>query len=274
MSGVKRYLIMFKFFLWLLAAAASLPTLAQAEDCPAPKTLVFHVESQIERDTLGFTQGLEVHGDVLFESTGPIDGETRLNTIDRKGHVTPLAKFGNTFFGEGLTILGNEMFQLSWKDHKVFVYDLTGKRMREMPTKYDGWGLTNDGTNLIFTDGGDRLYFADPQTLKIRRSTPIRLGGKSVPNLNELEWVDGKIYANVFTTPAIVRVVPETGCIDATADLSKVLWPHMSLNERERLLSSDNYVLNGIAYDKRDGTFFLTGKRWRWIFVGKFTPAD
>jgi glutamine cyclotransferase len=265
---------MFKFCLWLLAGAASLPTLAHAQTCPAPKPLVFHVESQIERDTLGFTQGLELHDGVLFESTGPIDGETRLNTIDRQGHVTPLAKFGDTFFGEGLTVLGDEMFQLSWKEHKVFVYDRAGKRLREMKNTHDGWGLTNDGADLIFTDGGDKLYFADPKTFAIRRTVPIRLGDKSVPNLNELEWVDGKIYANVFTTPVIVRVVPETGCIDATADLSKSLWPRMSLNERERLLSSDNYVLNGIAYDKRDGTFFLTGKRWRWIFVGKFAPTD
>ncbi|MGD9844378.1 MAG: glutaminyl-peptide cyclotransferase [Variibacter sp.] len=266
---------MFKPRHWMLAAAlASFSPLAQAQDCPAPKTLLFHVESQIERDTLGFTQGLEVHDGKLVESTGPIDGETRLNTIDRKGRVTPIAKFGQSFFGEGLTILGDEMFQLSWKDHKVFVYDLAGKRLREMPSTHDGWGLTNDGTSLIFTDGGDRLYFADPQTFKIIRNVQIRLGDKPVPALNELEWVDGKIYANVFTTKAIVRVIPETGCIDATADLSKVLWPRMSLNERERLLSSDNYVLNGIAYDKRDGTFLLTGKRWRWIFVGKFTPAD
>ena len=266
---------MLKPCLWLAATAlARLPAPAGAQDCPAPKSLTFHVESQIERDTLGFTQGLEIHGDVLLESTGPIDGETRLNTIDRHGHVTPLATFGDSFFGEGLTVLGDEVFQLSWKDHKVFVYDLKGKRLREMANAHDGWGLTNDGTSLIFTDGGDKLYFADPQTMALRRQVPVRLGDKAVPDLNELEWVDGKIYANVFTTPVIVRVVPETGCIDATADLSRVLWPRMSLNERERLLSSDNYVLNGIAYDKRDGTFFLTGKRWRWIFVGKFTPLD
>jgi glutamine cyclotransferase len=257
-----------------IVLAAATPVAARAQTCPAPKPLAFHVESQIERDALGFTQGLEVHGDLLYESTGPIDGETGLNTIDRTGHVTPLAKFGKTFFGEGLTILGNEMFQLSWKDHKVFVYDLAGKRLREMPNAHDGWGLTNDGTSLIFTDGGDKLYFADPQAFKIRRSAPIRLGGTSIPNLNELELIDGKIYANVFMTPLIVRVIPETGCIDATADLSKVLWPRMSLNERERLLSNDNYVLNGIAYDRAKGTLFLTGKNWRWIFLGKFAPAD
>src|SRR4029450_6162250 len=128
---------------------------ASAQTCAAPKSMIFEVQSQMRRDILGFTQGLEVHGDRLFESTGLIAGDTRLTTIDpRTSKVTVLANFGRRFFGEGLTILNNQIYQLSWQEHLAFVYDLNGKPVRSMRNPQEGWGLTNDGTTLIFTDGG------------------------------------------------------------------------------------------------------------------------
>lgn len=252
---------------WLACYAGAI-----AQDCPAPKALSFKVESQIERDVLGFTQGLEWHGDVLYESTGPIAGATRLNTIDRSGRVKTLINYGNKFFGEGLTILDGRIFQLSWQERLVLVYNLKGALLREMRNPREGWGLTNDGKSLIFTDGGDRLYFADPSTFAITRSVSVRQGAEKKAALNELEYVDGKIYANVFTTDTIVRVLPDTGCIDAIADLSS-LYALMSEPERKRLRSDSNFVLNGIAYDRADGRFHLTGKNWRTLFVGKFEEA-
>jgi glutaminyl-peptide cyclotransferase len=254
---------------WFIACAAA----AAAEDCPAPKTLSFKVESQIERDVLGLTQGLEFHGDVMFESTGPIAGATRLNTIDRNGHVKTLINYGNKFFGEGLTILDDRIFQLSWQEHLVLVYNLKGALLREMTNPREGWGLTNDGKSLIFTDGGDRLYFVDPSNFAIKRSVPVRLGAERKSALNELEYVDGKIYANVFTTNTIVRVAPQSGCIDATADLSG-LYTLMSEAERDRLHSDGNFVLNGIAYDHANSRFYLTGKNWKTLFVGRFEEAN
>jgi glutamine cyclotransferase len=245
---------------------------AAADDCPAPKTLSFKVESQIERDVLGFTQGLEWHGDVIYESTGPIGGATRVNTIDRQGRVKTLVNYGNKFFGEGLSILDGRIFQLSWQEHLVLVYNLKGAPLREMRNSREGWGLTNDGKSLIFTDGGDRLYFADPASFTITRSVPVRQGAETKSALNELEYVDGKIYANVFTTDAIVRVVPDTGCIDATADLSS-LYGLMSEPERKRLRSDGNFVLNGIAYERAGSRFYLTGKNWKTLFVGRFEEA-
>ncbi len=253
---------------WLIGCAA-----AAADDCPTPKRLAFRVEGQIQRDVTGFTQGLELHGNLLFESTGPLGGATRLNTIDRNGRVTTLANYGNAFFGEGLTILGDRIFQLSWQDHKVFVYDLTGKRLREMRNTREGWGLTNDGTHLIFSDGGDRLYFADPATFVVKRSVQVHLGRQSLAALNELEYVDGKVYANVFLTDAIVRIAPESGCVEATADLS-VLWGLIPPQERTRLRSQGDFVLNGIAYDRGNGLFYLTGKNWKTIFLGRFSDAE
>src|SRR5262249_44811129 len=128
-------------------AAALMSGSAWAQSCAAPKTMTFEVQSQVRRDVLGFTQGLEVRGDKLFESTGLIAGTTRLTTIDPKtGKVTVLNDLGRRFFGEGLTILKDQIYQLSWQEHQAFVYDLSGKLVRSMRNPKEGWGLTNDGT--------------------------------------------------------------------------------------------------------------------------------
>ena len=241
-----------------------------ADTCPPPKPLTFRVEGEIKRDLLGLTQGLEMHAGKLFESTGAIAGTTRLTTIDpRSGHVTVLKDFGRTFFGEGLTILREQIYQLSWQEHEVFVYDLNGKLLRRMRNPRDGWGLANDGQNLIFTDGGDRLYYAHPETFEITRSVAVRYGAAPMRAINELEYVDGKIYGNVFTTWSIVRVEPSSGCVDGIAELN-ALWGRMSPQERAHIDSDSNFVLNGIAYEASTSLFYVTGKNWRTIFTGRF----
>jgi glutaminyl-peptide cyclotransferase len=246
---------------------------ARADDCPAPKPLIFRIEGEIKRDVLGFTQGLEMHGGTLFESTGALAGDTRLNTIDpASGRVTQLANFGKKFFGEGLTILHDNIFQLSWQEHEVFVYDLRGKLTRKMRNPREGWGLANDGTSLIFTDGGDRLYYANPETFEITRSVPVRYGATALGAMNEIEHVEGKIYGNVFMTWSIVRVEPSTGCVDAIAELQP-LWGRLSPQERAHVDSDSNFVLNGIAYDKAKSLFYVTGKNWRTIFTGRFVDG-
>ena len=134
----------------LLAACAQDPT---TNACSEPTRMRFDVTGKITRSEIGFTQGFEVRDGMLYESTGRIGGTTKLNTISFAGQVTRLNDIGLSVFGEGLTILKDEIFQLTWQDHKVFVYDLTGKRKREMTNPRDGWGLTNNGTDLIFSDG-------------------------------------------------------------------------------------------------------------------------
>ena len=246
---------------------------AHAQGCPAPKPMTFQVESQIKRDVLGFTQGLEVRGDKLFESTGLIAGDTRLTTIDfRSGKVSVLANFGQSFFGEGLTILHDQIYQLSWKEHAAFVYDLNGKPVRRMQNPHEGWGLTNDGTNLIFTDGGDQLYYANPTNFQIIRSVPVRLRNTPLQAMNELEMVDGKIYSNVFLTWNIVRIDPRTGCVEAGARLNS-LWDRMSEEEHRHIETDSNFVLNGIAYDAARKLFYVTGKDWMTIFTGHFVDS-
>ncbi len=266
------------FFLYSLKGLAVIVPLlvcgaANAQSCPAPKPMTFQVESQIKRDILGFTQGLEVRGDRLFESTGLVAGDTRLTTIDpRSGKVSVLANFGKSFFGEGLTILHDQIYQLSWKEHAAFVYDLNGKLVRRMQNPHEGWGLTNDGTNLIFTDGGDKLYYANPANFQIIRSVPVRVGNTSLDAMNELERVDGKIYSNVFLTWTIVRIEPRTGCVEAVAQLNS-LWDRMSDEEHRHIGTDSNFVLNGIAYDAARKLFYVTGKDWMTIFAGHFVDS-
>ena len=254
--------------LLLLAAASD----GRAQQCGEPTPLRFEVSGKITRSRAGFTQGLEFHGGKLYESTGRVGGTTQLNTISLAGQVTTLADRGTAVFGEGLTILNGEVFQLTWQEHQVFVYDLAGKLKRTMRNPRDGWGLTNDGAQLIFSDGGPLIHFADPQTFAIGKSVKLRSNrAGDINGLNELEFVDGKLFGNIFMTWLIVRLDPTSGCIEAVADL-RSLQREMAPDERAHIASDEN-VLNGIAFDAASAQFYLTGKRWRSIFVGRFVPA-
>jgi glutamine cyclotransferase len=244
------------------------PAPAYAQMCTEPALMRFEVSSKIVRDRVGFTQGLEYRDGLLYESTGSVGGTSQLNTITPDGKVTTRADHGRRVFGEGLTILNDEVVQLTWQERVVFAYDLNGKLKRQMRNPRDGWGLSNDGANLLFTDGGRELYYADAKTFRISKSVRIRAGKADVAGVNELEFVDGKLYGNIFTTRSIVRFDPQTGCIDAVADLG-VLWEVMTPDERASTNDNEN-VLNGIAYNAQTGLFYLTGKRWRAIFLGRF----
>ena len=257
------------FFLW-----GGPDTLNAQTTCREPAPLRFEIASKIERSELGFTQGLEVRDGQLYESTGRIAGTTRINVISFDGQVRTLTDLGTTVFGEGLTILNDQIYQLTWQDHQVFVYDLAAKRQRAMRNPREGWGLTNDGTSLIFSDGGPSFYYVDPQTFAVRRTVKVRSTRPGdIVGLNELELVRGRLYGNIFTTWSIVRIDPASGCIDAVADM-RGLRDRMSADEKA-LIDSDsgNYVLNGIAYDNATGTFYVTGKRWKSIFSGRFVEG-
>jgi len=254
-----------------LTLAVVAPAIARAADCPAPVPLRFEVTDKIVRSNVGFTQGLEWRDGKLYESTGAVGGHSGLNTIAPDGKVTNLLEQGTKVFSEGLTILNNEMFQLTWQDHRVFVYGLDAKLKRTLRNPREGWGLTNDGASLIFSDGGPSFYFADPQTFAIKRAVKIRSNkpGETL-GLNELELVDGKLYGNLFQTLTIVRLDPASGCIEASADMGS-LWRSMDDADKKQVTAGEENVLNGIAYDKATGRFFVTGKRWRSIFVGTFS---
>jgi glutamine cyclotransferase len=246
------------------ASAASAPA------CPAAKGMNFTIDRMFRRDTLGFTEGLEVHGRDIYESTGDIFGDTRLMRMNRDGHVTVIADFGTRFFGEGLTILHDQIYQMSWKEHIVSVYDLKGELLRTMRNDREGWGLTHDGDRLIASDGSSRLFFIDPKNFATLGSVEVRDGNRPVEMINELEWVDGKIYANIFESREIVRINPADGCIDAVAQMDN-LWERMSPADRSRTDEDGNFVLNGIAWDPAEKLFYLTGKQWPVVFSGRFS---
>jgi glutamine cyclotransferase len=246
---------------------------AVAAECGRPATLQFEVTGKIVRSEVGFTQGLEWHDGKLYESTGAVGNHSGLNTIAPDGRVTNLLDEGTKVFGEGLTILNGEIFQLTWQEHQVFVYGLDGKLKRTMRNPREGWGLTNDGKHLIFSDGSASFFFADPRTFAIEREVRIRSDKPgAIDGLNELELVDGQLYGNLFMTNTILRIDPASGCVEAVADMG-LLWRSMTDADKKQVTSSEQNVLNGIAYDEASGNFYITGKRWRTIFVGKFRQA-
>jgi glutamine cyclotransferase len=242
-----------------------------AQECAPPSVLDFSVDGRIVRSAPGFTQGLELRDGRLYESTGRIGGTSRLNVISLEGAVTTLADHGAAVFGEGLTILNDEVFQLTWQENIVFVHDLLGKPKRTMRNPRDGWGLTNDGRRLMFTDGGSAVYFADPRSFAIGGRLRVRSHAVGeVKGLNELELVRGKLLANIFMTRLIVRVDLASGCVDGVADLGP-LWGAMTASERTQIETDPQRVLNGIAYDDKADRFYLTGKLWPVIFVGRLS---
>jgi glutamine cyclotransferase len=256
-----------------LALVFALTCAAHAAECARPANLSFEVTAKIVRSEVGFTQGLQWHDGKLFESTGAIGDHSGLDTVAPDGTITKLRDDGTRYFGEGLTILKGEIFQLTWQEHDVYVYDLAGQLKRKMRNPHEGWGLTNDGTSLIFSDGSPSFYFADPKTFAITREVKIRTDKPGETHgLNELELVDGKLYGNLFLTLSIVRIDPASGCIEARADMGS-LWRAFTDADKKQVTSSEQNVLNGIAYDKASGLFYVTGKRWRTIFVGKFVEA-
>ena len=203
--------------------------------------------------TDAYTQGLFFHDGVLYETTGQ-RGESSIRTVDlASGEPSALKRLNSKYFGEGSCILDGELFMLTWTNKVAFRYDaatLEWKSTLSYPR--EGWGLTTDGKRLIASDGSATLYFLD-KDLKVQRKVGVTLNGRPLRNLNELEWIDGKVWANVYLTDTVVIIDPESGKVTATVDC-KGLLP-------AKLRTRDTDVLNGIAVDAK-GRIFLTGKYW------------
>ena len=203
--------------------------------------------------TDAYTQGLFFHEGVLWETTGQY-GESTIRTVDlASGEPIALKKLTGKYFGEGSVILDGVLYVLTWTNKVAFKYNaatITYQQTLRYPR--EGWGLTTDGKQLIASDGSANLYFLD-KDLKLLKRLPVTMNGRSLRYLNELEWIDGKIWANVYTTDTIVIINPADGKVEAAIDCTGLL--------PEKLRKKDTDVLNGIARDA-EGRIYLTGKKW------------
>ena len=216
------------------------------------------VVASYPHDESSYTQGLFFHDGVLYESTGQY-GESTMRVVDpQTGKALKRLDFDRKYFVEGSVILDGKLYILTWTNKLVFVYD-AGTLEYEKTLGYprEGWGLTTDGKQLIASDGSSRLFFMDP-SLKVQRTVTVRLNDRPVRYLNELEYIDGKIWANVYTSDIILIIDPSDGKVEGTVDCTGLL-PRQYQDRRTD-------VLNGIAYNPDDGRIYLTGKYWKRMF--------
>jgi glutamine cyclotransferase len=210
-------------------------------------------------DPLAFTQGLEFRGGFLYEGTG-LEGSSMLRKLDlQSGKVLQAIAIDEQYFGEGITVLNNRILELTWTSHRGFIYDqATFRQLSTFEYPGEGWGLTNDGKQIFMSDGTAEIRCWDPVTLHEMRRMRVHDGNQAITMLNELEYVKGEIYANVWQTDRIARISPTDGRVVGWIDLAGLL----TLEER----SHGADVLNGIAYDAGTDRLFVTGKNWPKLF--------
>lgn len=237
----------------------------------APASIGYTIINSIKHDTAAFTQGLELYNGALLESTG-LEGKSSLRKVNNQtGAVEKIQALPADIFAEGLTVLNDTIYQLSWQDHLVFLYDAKSlKPLGTLPWSSDGWGITNNGKELIISEGSDKLYFVQPGSLKLNKVLSIRDNYGPVNNINELEMVDGFIYANRWQYDYILKIDPNAGLVVGLINMQDMLMKNtkadISYLTKNGSLNDAGAVLNGIAYNKEKKTFYITGKLWPEIF--------
>jgi len=227
---------------------------------PPPATRRGEILAVHPHDRTAFTQGLVWHQGRLYEGTGR-NGRSEIRLVDlESGRVLKSRKLPQHYFGEGVTILGRRIYQLTWRSETGLIHDLeTFEKVGEFHYKGQGWGLTDDGQRLVMSDGTSVLRFLDPETFEVVRRLQVRAGSEPLESLNELEWVEGRILANVWGRSVIARIDPESGAVEEFLDLS-----HLKARADAEFSGAD--VLNGIAWDAEKRRLFVTGKLWPFLF--------
>lgn len=226
---------------------------------PPPPVLDHTIVASFPHDTSFYTQGLTIYKGELYEGTGDPGyiGKSRLMKVDlNTGKTIKSISLSNKYFGEGITILRDTIYQLTWEQHKVFVYTLKDfKLVKEYDIPTEGWGITNDGKKLIVSTGSGMLYYYDPSTFKLLSKNSIMEGNNPTYNLNELEYIDGYVYANQYEYPYILKIDLAAGIVVAKYDLNE-MW------KKVKAMKPDADVPNGIAYDNVTKKIYVTGKYW------------
>ncbi|MBL7183292.1 MAG: glutaminyl-peptide cyclotransferase [Anaerolineae bacterium] len=234
---------------------------------PAGHTFTYKVVNAYPHDRTAFTQGLVFESGVLYEGTG-LRGRSTLRRVElASGNVLQIRQLPDRLFGEGITVFRERIIQLTWQSGVGFVYDKNGfELLEEFHYPTEGWGLTHNGKHLIMSDGTSTLRFLDPETLGEIGRIEVRDEHGPVTRLNELEYVQGEIYANVWQTARIARIAPDTGEVIGWIELAGILSPE------DRSEPVD--VLNGIAYDAENDRLFVTGKLWPRLFEIELVPLE
>lgn len=236
-------------------------TSIQDNDNPPPPVIDYQVIKVYPHDTSNYTQGLEWYNNMMYEGTGR-EGFSKLMKEDlQTGKAAQQIKINNGDFGEGVTVFNNKIYQLTWQSNKVYVYDLNSfKKLQEFDWPYEGWGITNDGKNLIVSTGSSNLYYVNPYDFKVEKTVGVTDNYGPVSNLNELEFVKGSVYANIYETDYIIKINAETGKVEGKLDLSNI-------RQKNGITKDDHQdFLNGIAYDSSKNSFYITGKLWPALF--------
>jgi len=230
-----------------------------------PKLLKYTIVNTYPHDTASFTEGLEFYRDTLYESTGQ-KGSSFFRKYDYKtGKIYKQVDLDSKYFGEGITFLNGKMYQLTWQEKTGFIYNANTLKLEKTFT-YDkdieGWGMTNDGKYIYQTDKTEKIWKMDPETQKMIDYINVYSGDSKIKSINELEWINGKIYTNVWQKDAIAVVDPKNGAVEGILDLSGL---------RKFVKNETAEVLNGIAYNPKTKTIFVTGKNWDKMFEIKIS---
>gem|GEM_PF-1027717 len=238
------------------------PWLEFAGDRP---TYTYRVVRTYPHDPEAYTQGLIYRDGILYESTG-LKGRSSLRIVDlESGDVLQKVELPETYFAEGIALLDEKIYQLTWQEQTGFIYQAESlTEIGRFSYKTEGWGLTEDGEMLIMSDGSERLAFIDPDSMGVIRSVSVSSGYGAVKRLNELEYIAGEVWANVYQTSCIARIDPQNGKVSGWIDLSGML-------SKEVMRTAQ--VPNGIAYDRDNGRIFVTGKFWPYLFEIEVLPA-
>ena len=260
---MKHFLTIFTAFAALISCGGTAPKsgATQATKLSAePQFYTYQVVAEYPHSRSSYTQGLQFVDGELWEGTGEYGRSRLLRTDLATGKALQSQANPKDEFGEGITVLGDKIYQLTWLNEEANIYDANGNWLRSIPYKGEGWGITSDGEKLYMSNGSSNINIVDPETLERKKTINVKYGKRPLQYLNELEWIDGKIWANIYTynEDKIVVIDPSTGAVEAYLDLRSLR------NTQHSNMDAD--VLNGIAYDPATGHIFVTGKCWNKLF--------